>query len=572
MKAPQLLKNNLDFQIIFLAVLFFSSACLAYSLRFDELNTLPAWPPTGIGLACIILLGRQAWPGITIGSLLANLLAYWNDASLPLSTIIITSASIAAIQTAEILLGNYLVKKWIENIYPFTAAKNTFRFLTIIVGICLVSSAGTTGVLLANGIVSADKVLITALFSGVGDFVGILLFTPAILSCASRFDFRFHRDNVIELVVLFVFLFFASYFLRIEYFQTTFQRALPFLVIPVLLWMAFKYPLLISMASVLIVALVSIFFTVNHAGPFVLQTPDNSILLLQIFIAVMSTCTIVVAATVNEREEAQKQLQHFNETLEMKIAERTSSLNEEIQTRKSTEQKLLQTNQELSKRNTELDNFVYSVSHDLRAPVASVLGLTNLAKRDEGPMKDQYLEMIQKSALQQDHFIREILDQSRNSRLEVKREEISFENLINETFDQLKFATINGHLVTRVVHVKQDKPFFTDRWRLKVMLNNIISNSIRYRNGKDPVIEVNVEVDDQLASVEIQDNGKGISKEHLGNVCQMFYRATDDGPGSGLGLYIVKETIEKLNGSLKIDSELGKGTCVKLQIPEVVLN
>ena len=118
--------------------------------------------------------------------------------------------------------------------------------------------------------------------------------------------------------------------------------------------------------------------------------------------------------------------------------------------------------------------------------------------------------------------------------------------------------------------MKQDKPFFADRWRLKVMLNNIISNSIRYRNGKDPVVEVNVEVSDKQASVEIQDNGRGISKEHLSNVCKMFYRATDDGPGSGLGLYIVKETIEKLNGSLNIDSEVGKGTKVRLQIPEVV--
>jgi signal transduction histidine kinase len=70
--------------------------------------------------------------------------------------------------------------------------------------------------------------------------------------------------------------------------------------------------------------------------------------------------------------------------------------------------------------------------------------------------------------------------------------------------------------------------------------------------------------------VEIQDNGKGIAKEHLKNVCTMFYRATDDGAGSGLGLYIVKETIDKLNGTMNIDSEEGKGTRVRLQIPEVL--
>jgi signal transduction histidine kinase len=81
---------------------------------------------------------------------------------------------------------------------------------------------------------------------------------------------------------------------------------------------------------------------------------------------------------------------------------------------------------------------------------------------------------------------------------------------------------------------------------------------------------VNVAIDQEGAAVEIEDNGRGIAKEHLGNVCKMFYRATDDGAGSGLGLYIVKETIDKLNGSIDIDSEIGRGTMVRVSIPEVL--
>ena len=103
-----------------------------------------------------------------------------------------------------------------------------------------------------------------------------------------------------------------------------------------------------------------------------------------------------------------------------------------------------------------------------------------------------------------------------------------------------------------------------------MILNNLISNAIRYRNGRDPVIKVNVDITDKGAAVCIEDNGKGIAKEHLKHVCRMFYRATDDGAGSGLGLYIVKETIDKLNGSIDIDSIEGKGTTVQLMIPEVV--
>jgi signal transduction histidine kinase len=196
--------------------------------------------------------------------------------------------------------------------------------------------------------------------------------------------------------------------------------------------------------------------------------------------------------------------------------------------------------------------------------------LINLARVDKDvAMKDMYLEMINKSALQQDHFIKEILDQSRNSRLEVKREEILFEPLIEETFNQLKFATSTGKSVERVINIEQDGPFFSDRWRLKVILNNIISNAIRYRNGKDPVIKVNVAINGRLAKLAIEDNGKGIEKEHMPNIYKMFYRATDDGAGSGLGLYIVKEAIDKLNGHINIESEIGKGTTVQLEIPEI---
>ena len=171
--------------------------------------------------------------------------------------------------------------------------------------------------------------------------------------------------------------------------------------------------------------------------------------------------------------------------------------------------------------------------------------------------------------MQQDNFIKEILDQSRNSRLEVKREEILFEPLIEETFDQLRFATSTGKAVDKVVHIHQERPFYSDRWRLKVILNNIISNAIRYRNGKDPIIHVDVEIQEHAVTVAIKDNGKGIEKDHLPNVYKMFYRATDDGAGSGLGLYIVKETIDKLKGKIDIQSEVGKGTVVKMEIPEL---
>lgn len=566
LKLP--LKYSLDLKIIFVALLYYLAARLGYFFAFENTTALPTWPPSGIAFALMILLGRQTWPGITIGSLIANIMAFWNNPELPPQTIIIVSSLIALCNTLEAVVGNYLVKHWIKSEYPFKSTKNTYRFLFVSLIMCLVGTGlGTCG-LYINGVIGSSALLRTGFSWWVGNVVGILLFTPFILACAEKIVFRISSKKLVEVGIFLLTLISIYLLLQVDYLIPTLVRALPFLILPFLLWLAFRFDLIVAITGILITSLISIYATILGKGPFNLADSYNSMLLLQIFIGVMSISTIILSATVKERLEIQHKLQMFNENLETMVLDRTSALNEEIVTRKKAEEKLKGTNQELSKRNTELDNFVYSVSHDLRAPIASVLGLINLAKKDiDIHMKDMYLDMIHKSTLQQDHFIREILDQSRNSRLEVKREEILFQPLIDETFNQLKYATNAGLLVEKIIHVNQKQPFFSDRWRLKVILNNLISNAIRYRNGRDPVIKVNVDITDHAATLAIEDNGKGIEKDHLPNIYKMFYRATDDGAGSGLGLYIVKEAIEKLNGHINIESEVGKGTTVKLQIP-----
>lgn len=565
------LKYNLDLKIIGVALLYYLSARIGYFFEFENTTALPAWPPSGIGFALIILLGRSAWPGITIGSLVANVMAYWNDPDLPHQTIITISSLIAIGNTLEAVIGNYLVKNWIKDDYPFWTTRNAFRFLFVTLLMCVFGAGIGTLSLYLNHVVLVGNLVKTLFSWWVGNVVGILLFTPVILALSKRVPFTYTSEKAMEVGIFLLNILVIYWLLRIDYLRPTLERTLPFLVLPFLLWLAFRFDLVVAIAGVLLVSLISIYVTIIGVGPFLLSNSYNSMLLLQIFIGVISISTIILSATVKERGEAQRKLLEFNENLETMVLERTRALNEEISTRKEAEEKIVRTNQELSKRNTELDNFVYSVSHDLRAPIASVLGLINLAKKDgDVSMKDLYLEMINKSALQQDDFIKEILDQSRNSRLEVKREQILFEPLIDETFSQLKFATNTAQSLEKHIHVEQSKPFYSDRWRLKVILNNIISNAIRYRNGKDPVINVDVVINEHGAKVSIEDNGKGIEKEHLPNVYKMFYRATDDGAGSGLGLYIVKEAVDKLNGQIEIKSEVGKGTIVMLDIPEIL--
>ncbi len=564
------LKYHNDLRIVGIALLYYLFARLGYFLAFENTNELPTWPPSGIAFALIILLGRPSWPGITIGALVANIMAYWNAPSLSPQTIISISSFIAIGSTLEAVVGNYLVQIWIKDSYPFKNTKNAFRFLFVTLLMCFVGASIGTFTLYLNNITTLENLLKPGFSLWVGNVVGILLFTPFVLAISKRHLFKLSPEKGIEIGISLLIIAGVYLLLQVGYLQPTLVRSLPFLVLPFLLWLAFRFDLLIAMTGVLATSLLSIYVTISGRGPFVLFESYDSMLLLQIFIGAISISTIILSATVKERGEAQLRLREFNVNLEGMILERTKELKDEIGTRKLAEETLHHTNQELSKRNTELDNFVYSVSHDLRAPIASVLGLINLAKKDNDiTMKDMYLDMVNKSALQQDNFIKEILDQSRNSRLEVKREEILFKPLIDETFNQLQFATSTGKAVEKVVNIHQERPFYSDRWRLKVILNNIISNSIRYRNGKDPIIHIDVNIHEHAVMMAIKDNGKGIEKDHLPNVYKMFYRATDDGAGSGLGLYIVKEIIEKLQGKIEIESEVGNGTIVKMEIPEI---
>ncbi|MCW5912200.1 MAG: MASE1 domain-containing protein [Cyclobacteriaceae bacterium] len=564
-----LLKYSTDLKIGIAALLYFASAWLGQALAFSGTTALAVWPPSGMAFALLVLLGRQVWPGITIGALAANLLAFWNHEGLSQQGLIAISVCIALGQTGEAITGRILLTRWIKDSYPFSRTRDTFRFLFASLFMCVIGSGTASLSLWASGVIDMPGFSDYFVHAWISNVVGILLLTPLILAVARIRTIKWEQGKLLEGGACAAGLLGLSMLVRYGYFNNTLIDSLPYLLIPFLLWLAFRFDLVAAMTVALVASLTAIYFTVQQAGPFVQPQPLESMLFVQVFIGVISISTIVLSATVSERAQAQDQLKKFNTNLEAMVQERTQALNEEIVTRKTTEQKLMQTNRELSKRNTELDNFVYSVSHDLRAPIASVLGLINLARKDNDPaMKNEYLDRINHSALQQDDFIREILDQSRNARLDIKKEEVFFEPLIEETFNQLKFATPTSAL-EKIVSIKQTGAFHSDRWRLKVVLNNIISNAIRYRNGRDPVIRVNVAIDRRKALIEVEDNGRGIAREHLNRVYEMFYRATDDGAGSGLGLYIVKETLDKLQGQIRIESELGKGTLVRLEIPEV---
>jgi len=560
-----------DTRIILVVLLYYLSAELAYFFSFDFNQELPFWPPAGLALAMVVLFGNRVWPGISIGMLIIAIKSYWFHSIDSVQMQMAVVSLVAAGTTLEALSGNLLIKKMINKVYPFSKTIFAFYFLFITLFISFISSGATVVAMYFTNIIEAETTLIQLLTLWVRNIVGILLISPLILSLYKIKLQQPSKAKIIETLVFVSSALLILWIFSIASLRTVAPFALAFISIPFLLWLAFRFKGSIAISGYFSVSLIAIYLTSKAQGPFYnLEFISDSTLLLQLYIIVISISTLILSASIHERQQIQKELKIFNENLESIVQERTKALKEEIQNRKEILKNVELTNEELKKRNTELDNFVYSVSHDLRAPIASILGLINLAKNDKNVKETKrYIELIEKSARQQDYFIREILDQSRNSRLELKSEPLEFEQLIAETFEQLDFPNTSGVKVQKVINVAQDGPFYCDKWRLKVILNNIISNSIRYKNGKDPLIKIDANINSHKLFFSISDNGKGIRKEHISNLGKMFYRATDEGAGSGLGLYIVKEAVQKLHGSLAIESIEGNGTTVSFEIPEV---
>lgn len=226
-----------------------------------------------------------------------------------------------------------------------------------------------------------------------------------------------------------------------------------------------------------------------------------------------------------------------------------------------------QKNSELKKVNEELDRFVYSVSHDLRSPLSSILGLINIARHTQDrPELEEILDMIQGRVNSQDHFIREIIDYSRNARTETTIERIRVNELVEEIILSLRYHHGADRIDFRNT-VPSELVVHSDKIRLRVILSNLIGNAIKYHDLKkeEPFIEVRADVEEHALIVE--DNGSGMTPEHRERIFHMFYRASDQSTGSGLGLFITQEAVVKLDGAIKVSSTHGKGSTFTVLLP-----
>lgn len=231
---------------------------------------------------------------------------------------------------------------------------------------------------------------------------------------------------------------------------------------------------------------------------------------------------------------------------------------------------LVQNNSLLVKTNLELDRFVYSTSHDLRAPLTSVMGLISIAERTDDIIEvKKYMNMMRDRVHSLDKFIKDITDYSRNNRLEIIRERIVLADLAAEVWESLKYAP-EAEKIEFVINIPDDLQIESDKSRLGVIISNLIANAVRYHDVRKlkQFIRLGFQINGGVFSIQVEDNGQGIAPEYHHKIFDMFYRANEESKGSGLGLYIVKEALAKLSGSIQLESSLGVGSTFIVKLPK----
>lgn len=224
----------------------------------------------------------------------------------------------------------------------------------------------------------------------------------------------------------------------------------------------------------------------------------------------------------------------------------------------------------LEKANLELDRFLYSTSHDLRAPMASIMGLTYLGKLEFKEEKALlFMEMIEERIRKLDAVIVDILNLSRTKKFEVRNEKIQLQRILDEVVSDIRFNK-NASAITLDYNPDPDHVFTSDYSQMKVILSNLLSNAVKYHrlDQEKPFIRVAFARFSDYVEITVEDNGIGIPAERLPKIFEMFYRASESTEGTGLGLYIVQEALNRVKGSITVESVEGKGSKFVVQLED----
>lgn len=256
-----------------------------------------------------------------------------------------------------------------------------------------------------------------------------------------------------------------------------------------------------------------------------------------------------------------------NEELELKVAERTEQLSKTNEALSVTLETVRKQSRVIEDKNAELDGFFYRISHDLKGPISSLQGLYYLARME---VKDEtaldYMARKNQQVQRLNNIITGLIQLTKLNNSALNLQPIDFHKLIDDCLASYSgLDKINAIEIRKEIEIGVE---FHSEWTLlNAIVQNLIENAIKYSSEHTPFMHIQVSRVGNEVIIRVKDNGRGIPKEHHARIFEMFYRATQNTQGTGLGLYILKRSVDRLNGTVEVRSAEGEGTEFVVTLP-----
>jgi signal transduction histidine kinase len=243
----------------------------------------------------------------------------------------------------------------------------------------------------------------------------------------------------------------------------------------------------------------------------------------------------------------------------------TSHIN--VTKRKLAEEAAEEKNTQLTRVNERLKATIYKISHDIQSPLSSIEALVGLTRSEENNKNiNTYFSMIEKSISGLKNYIKNTLQITAS-----KTEQIDFKGIVNDYLESIKFNEAMK-FVTIKTDISQTNDFYSEKSEITSIISNIVNNSIKYYDGKKPTstISITIKTNNTLAIISVKDNGIGIDKDLISKIFDLNFQVNkNSNSGSGIGLYMVRKSLDNLNGTITVDSTLGVGTESIITIPNL---
>lgn len=528
---------------LLLALLYFVLG--RFCLPLSVVHVTPVWLPSGLSLAAILLLGYELWPGVFLGAFAVSCVSLYDPASVDRSLLV--AAGTASGSTLEALTGGWLVKRFASGASFLERAENVFRFcyLGAFLSAAVACICGIS-IMLAAGIIQMSELRQASLTWWTGDMVGILVLTPLIVAwiCEPRQTWDFLR--VLEALLLaglilgIGLLAFGSLEFRVEY-----------MLIPCVVWAAFRFDQKGATLAIAVIFCITLYGTLSGYGSFVLESANESLLLLQAFVAVIAITTLFLSAVLAER---------------LHSTERLVSAMKEMERAK----------QEAVEANLAKSSFLFNMNHELRTPLNHIIGYSDLLKEETAdviqPDLKTDIEKINEAGKHLLNLVSQILDLSalETGHMETSLKEFPVRDLVAEVAAvTLPLAEKNGN----GLHYQVSDgcgTMKTDREKVRRVLLNLLNNACKFTNNGRIDLEVRCDPRQGIVFM-VRDTGIGIPRDHLERVFRPFAQAssgsTKEYGGLGLGLAMSRLYSRLLGGDITVESEPGKGSTFVLQLP-----